>query len=64
MVELTFQVYVSRLFFELIADPSYGQLLSGLTRPCRPYTPTAPPKARSPRMFTTHVSKRATENAA
>ena len=33
VVHLSFRVYLSRLWFELIADASYGQLLSGLA-PC------------------------------
>ena len=63
IIHLSFRVYVSRLFFELIADESYSELVKALV-PCAPFTPCAPAKSRSPKMFTTTVNKRAADNAA
>eukprot|EP01051_Picozoa_sp_SAG22_P008572 SAG22_NODE_662_length_8055_cov_5.450980_2_plen_230_part_00 len=63
VVHLTFRLYVSRLFFELIADESYSALVQSVVVPCAPFTPCAAAKPRSPQMFTTQVSKRAADNA-
>jgi hypothetical protein len=60
-VHLRFRVYLSRLWFELIADASYGQLLSGLA-PCAAFEATAPPKPTE-RMFTASMSEKAKKNA-
>ena len=62
IVKLTFRVYVSRLFFELIADDSYSELVKSVV-PCAPFTPCAAPKQRAPQMFTRTVSQRAADNA-
>eukprot|EP01043_Picozoa_sp_COSAG02_P017099 COSAG02_NODE_768_length_17375_cov_52.865015_15_plen_162_part_00 len=59
---LSFRVYVSRLFFELIADESYSEPVKCMI-PCAPFTPCAAAKTRSPKMFTTTINKRAADNA-